>query len=133
MIASVNEGLTYFIEVNDEDLGLHVLLGDESIWDYKIDAHHREASFVLQYEQMGKFFLWQKFDQQKQFHLTKPGCFEMLCDNTLIRVTRDGCQLEIKNNLERFEDSFYDFLPMEFEGLPIIVSSFSAFKIPDCN
>ena len=54
----------------------------------------------------------------------------MVCDDTLIRVYVDGVQIEIKKNLERFEEHFYDFLPMDFAGLPIIMSNFTPYRVP---
>jgi len=54
----------------------------------------------------------------------------MVCDDTLIRVYVDGVQIEIKKNLERFEDHFYDFLPIDFAGLPITMSYFTPYKVP---
>jgi len=54
----------------------------------------------------------------------------MVCDNTLIRVYVDGVQIEIKKNLELFEDHFYDFMPMNFAGLPIIMSNFMPYRVP---
>jgi hypothetical protein len=53
----------------------------------------------------------------------------MVCDNTLIRVYRDGVQIEVKRDLSRFEERFYDFIPLDFEGLPIIVSNFTCYKV----
>ena len=32
--------------------------------------------------------------------------------------------------MQRFEDPFYDFQTMEFLGLPIIVTSFTPYRIP---
>jgi len=62
--------------------------------------------------------------------LTRPNCFEVVVDNTLIRIFREKCRIEIKQELDRFEDNFYHFAPIDFEELPIIVSSCTAFKIP---
>ena len=38
LIVSYNDGLTYLVEMNGEEMGLHVQLGDETVWNYKIDA-----------------------------------------------------------------------------------------------
>ena len=37
--------------------------------------------------------------------------------------------IEVKQDLSRFEDTFYDFQTMEFAGLPIIVNSFTPYKM----
>jgi hypothetical protein len=41
-----------------------------------------------------------------------------------------GARIEIKPDLERFEDGYYDFLTIKFEGLPITVRSFSVLAVP---
>lgn len=79
MIARYQDGYAFLIEIKGDELGLHVQLGDSSIWKYQLDADFRFSSFCLQYEKLGKSFFWQKFDQQKQFHLTKLGYLESVC------------------------------------------------------
>ena len=54
----------------------------------------------------------------------------MVCNDTLVRVHRDGVHIEVKRDLARFEERFYDFLPLDFAGLPIIVSNFTCYKVP---
>jgi hypothetical protein len=61
-ILSYNDGLTYLVEMNDDEMGLQVQLGDETVWNYKVDVDRREQSFLMQYEHRGKNFLWQKFE-----------------------------------------------------------------------
>lgn len=41
-----------------------------------------------------------------------------------------GATIEIKKDLSRFEDSYYDFIDIDFKGLPITVTSFVGYKIP---
>lgn len=53
-----------------------------------------------------------------------------MCDGALFRIHRDGAQIECKSELKRFEDKFYEFLPFDYEGLPIIVTSFTPYSIP---
>jgi hypothetical protein len=43
---------------------------------------------------------------------------------------RDGVVLEVKRNIERFEERFYDFMPLDFAGLPIIARNFTCYKVP---
>ena len=33
----------------------------------------------------------------------------MVCDNTLIRITKEKCIIEIKKDLSKFEECFYEF------------------------
>ena len=47
VIVSYNEGLTFLVEMKGEEMGLHVQLGDETVWNYEIDADARESSFVF--------------------------------------------------------------------------------------
>lgn len=63
MIARYQDGYAFLIEIKGDELGLHVQLGDSSIWKYQLDADFRFSSFCLQYEKLGKNFFWQKFDQ----------------------------------------------------------------------
>jgi len=107
-----------------------VQLGDKETWGFLIDADCRLQSFCLQYQKLGKNFFWQKFDQQQQFHLTKEQTLEQVCAKTLIRVHKKGVKIEIKKELDRFEDSFYEFQQITFEGIPITVSSFAPYRIP---
>lgn len=57
----------------------------------------------------------------------------MVCNDTLVRVYRDGCGIEIKKDLSQFEDRFYDFVPLDFPGLPIIVSNFMTYGLANSD
>jgi len=46
-ILSYNDGLTYLVEMNDDEMGLQVQLGDETVWNYKVDVDRREQSFLM--------------------------------------------------------------------------------------
>jgi hypothetical protein len=45
-------------------------------------------------------------------------------------MSQAGAKLEIKKDLTRFEDSYYDFLAVDFEGFPITVTSFASYTVP---
>jgi hypothetical protein len=53
-----------------------------------------------------------------------------VCDGTLIKVVKEGALIEIKPELKRFEDRFYEFQSIDFAGLPIFVSVFTPYSIP---
>jgi hypothetical protein len=48
----------------------------------------------------------------------------------LFKVVKDQSLIEIKQELKRFEDNFYEFQFIRFKGLPIFVSSFIPYAIP---
>lgn len=74
---------------------------------------------------------WQKFDQQKQFHVTKQKHFEQVSNDMVIRMAVHGATIEIKKDLTRFEDSYHDFINIDFEGWPdVTVGSFTPYTIP---
>lgn len=85
---------------------------------------------MILYEKGGKAFQWQKYDYQNQFHLSQINCLEQVCAGTLIRVHKDSAKIEIKQELKRFEDRFYEFKAVMFKGLPIFVDSFIPYRIP---
>lgn len=103
----------------------------------------RFPSFCLQFEKLGKNFVWQKFDLQNQFHLAKQGYLEQVCDNFkctqasgvkqsfLIRMKKVGAGIEIKKDLTRFEDPYYDFQKVNFPGLEITVDMFTPYCVFD--
>jgi len=62
VIASYHSGFNYLIELNGNEFGHKVQLGDQSVFKYKLDACLAQASFCLQYEKQGRNFFWQKFD-----------------------------------------------------------------------
>jgi hypothetical protein len=61
--------------------------------------------------------------------LTKPDHFEAVCANVLIRVSKEKSIIEIKKDLTKFEENFYEFQKLDFAGLNIIVSNFTAYSI----
>ena len=94
---------------------------------------------------MGKNYVWQKFDQQKQFHLTKTGYLEQVCSNEkvlnskgikqsyLVRLKKKGLGIEIKRDLARFEDVYYEYQSVDFPGLEVTAESFTPYCVPDKN
>ena len=63
--------------------------------------------------------------------MTKAEHYEQICDNTLIRVSKERGRIEIKKDLSRFEDAYYDFQSIDFDGFDISVQNFIPFAIPD--
>jgi hypothetical protein len=57
------DGHTFLIELKEDELGLHIQLGDRDNWNYALDADSCFLSFCLQFEKLGKTIFWQKFDQ----------------------------------------------------------------------
>ena len=45
-------------------------------------------------------------------------------------MSTKGAHIEIKKDLSRFEDSYYDFIPIDYDGLPITVTSFKPYSVP---
>lgn len=86
---------------------------------------------MILYEKSGKGITWQKYDKQNQFHLSRFKTLEQVCAGSIIRIIRDQCSIQVKKELSQFEDPFYEYLQIEFAGLPIIVSSFTPYKMPD--
>ena len=80
---------------------------------------------------------------QKYFHIAKLGYIEAVCSNIkeskkakhnsfLVRVKKFGAQIEIKRDLARFEDPFYEFQKVNFPGLEkTTILSFVPYCIPD--
>lgn len=48
----------------------------------------------------------------------------------VIRLSTAEAKIEIKKDLSRFEDSYYDFISISFDGLPITVASFTPYLVP---
>lgn len=62
--------------------------------------------------------------------MSKRNALEQVCNGTLFKVHKDKAVIEIKKELKRFEDRFYEFQKITFSGLDIFVSSFTPFAIP---
>ena len=45
----------------------------------------------------------------KLIPLSKLNSLEQVCNGTLIRVLKDQAKIEVKKELSRFEDKFYEF------------------------
>jgi len=133
VIVNYNEGSKSFFEMNGLKMGMQVHLGSNDYRHYRIDTDERNSSFIMQYEPEGRNFVWHVFDLQDQFHLTQPYWLETVCENTLIRIYREGGRIEIKRDLTKFEDRFIDFIPIEFKGVQITVSYYTSFKFPGRN
>lgn len=130
-IARHQDKFTYLLEMNEnQEVILQVRLGDDTTWNYAFDVEAKFSQFVILFEKSGKGFTWQKYDKQNQFHLSKFKTLEQVCAGTLLRVVRENSAIQVKEVLTEFEDPFYEFQSMEFSGLPIIVSSFTPYKMP---
>jgi hypothetical protein len=80
----------------------------------------------LQFQKKGKLFFWQKFDMQNQFHLSPESSIAQVCGDVLISIKKQGVTIQIKKELLRFEDPFYEFQTVDFPGIPITTRCFSA-------
>lgn len=50
IVANYQDGYTFLIEMNKDEMGLHVQLGERDVWNYSIDADSRFSSFCLQFD-----------------------------------------------------------------------------------
>lgn len=46
-----------------------------------------------------------------------------------MRLKKNGSQIEIKRDLSRFEDTYYEFQKVAFAGLPVAVASFTPYCV----
>jgi hypothetical protein len=45
-------------------------------------------------------------------------------------MSQAGAKLEVKKDLSKFENNYYDFIGVDFEGFPITVTSFTPYVVP---
>lgn len=131
VIARNLDKYTYLLELTETyEIASQVRIGDEDSWSFFCDSCGRYSQFIILFEKLGKNFQWQKYDLQNQFHLSRMNSLEQVCNGVLIKVLKDQAKIEIKKELKRFEDTFYEFQSIRFLGLPIFVSSFTPYNIP---
>ena len=63
--------------------------------------------------------------------MSKVKTIDLVCNGVIVRIHKEKAVIEVKEDMTRFEDPFYEFQTMEFAGLDIMVKSFIPYVVPD--